>query len=219
MKLARYVARRLLLLVPVLLGVSLVTFVLVRVLPGDPVRTVMPQTATPADIAAARVRYGLDRPIIVQYWIWLKGLLHGRLGNSFQTGVDIRTEFLQRIGPTFELITLALIVALVIAIPLGVFAALRAGKGTDHAIRLGAISFGAVSEFWLGLLLILFFYADLHLAPPPERADRLRDPAPQHHVHGARRLDDHRERQSLLLRIRARRPPGGHAGAGLVGAD
>jgi peptide/nickel transport system permease protein len=167
MRLTRYVARRLLLLVPVLIGVSLATFVLVRVLPGDPVRTVAPQTATPADIAAAKHRYGLDKPIIVQYWIWLKGVLHGRLGNSFQTGVDIRTEFLQRVGPTFELITLALVVALVISIPLGVFAALRAGKTTDHVIRLGAISFGAVSEFWLGLLLILFFYADLHIAPAP----------------------------------------------------
>jgi len=118
-KLARYIARRLVLLVPVLLGVSIFTFVLIRVLPGDPVRTVMPQTATPADILAARHRFGLDRPIIAQYWIWLKDLLHGRLGNSFQTGVDIRTEFLHRIGPTFELVTLALLLALVVAIPLG----------------------------------------------------------------------------------------------------
>jgi peptide/nickel transport system permease protein len=168
LRLARYVARRLALLLPVLLGVSLITFVLVRVLPGDPVRTVMPPTATPADIAAARVRFGLDRPIVVQYWIWLKGLLHGQFGNSFQTGVDIRTEFLQRLGPTFELITLALILALVIAIPLGLASALRAGKPSDHAIRIGAISAGAVSPFWLGLLLIFFFYNDLHLAPPPD---------------------------------------------------
>jgi peptide/nickel transport system permease protein len=167
-RLARYVARRLALLVPVLLGVSLITFVLVRVLPGDPVRTVMPPTATPADIAAARLRFGLDRPIIVQYWIWLKGLLHGQFGDSFQTGVDIRTEFLQRVGPTFELITLALILALLVAIPLGLASALRAGKPSDHVIRVGAISAGAVSPFWLGLLLIFFFYNDLHIAPPPD---------------------------------------------------
>jgi peptide/nickel transport system permease protein len=166
-KLARYIARRLLLLVPVLLGVSIFTFVLIRVLPGDPVRTVMPPTATPADILAARHRFGLDRPIIAQYWIWLKDLLHGRLGNSFQTGVDIRTEFLHRIGPTFELVTLALFLALVVAIPFGLFAATRAGKASDHVIRIGALSSGAVSEFWLGLLLIFFFYNDLHLAPPP----------------------------------------------------
>jgi peptide/nickel transport system permease protein len=166
-KLARYIVRRLLLLVPVLLGVSILTFVLVRVLPGNPVRTVMPPTATPADVAVARHRFGLDRPVIAQYWIWLKDLLHGRLGNSFQTGVDIRTEFLHRIGPTFELVTLALLLALVVAIPFGLLAAFRAGRASDHVIRIGALSGGAVSEFWLGLLLILFFYNDLHLAPAP----------------------------------------------------
>ena len=167
MKLARYVVRRLLLLIPVLLGVSIFTFVLIRVLPGDPVRTVMPQTATPADIAAARHRFGLDRPIVAQYWIWLRDLLHGKLGNSFQTGVDIRTEFLQRVGPTFELVTLALILALVVAIPLGLRSATRVGRPSDHLIRIGALSSGAVSEFWLALLLLYVFYNDLHLAPPP----------------------------------------------------
>jgi peptide/nickel transport system permease protein len=166
-KLARYVVRRLLLLVPVLLGVSIFTFVLIRVLPGDPVRTVMPQTATAADIVAARHRFGLDQPIIVQYWIWLRDLLHGKLGDSFQTGVDIRTEFLQRIGPTFELVTLALILALAVAVPLGLRSATRLGRPSDHLIRIGALSSGAVSEFWLALLLIYVFYNDLHLAPPP----------------------------------------------------
>ena len=167
MRLSRYVARRLLLLLPVLLGVSVVTFVLIRVLPGDPVRTVMPPTATPADIAAAKHLFGLDKPLIDQYWIWLKGLAHGNLGTSFQTGVDIRHEFLQRIGPTFELVTLALLLAIVVSVPLGLVSALRFGKPSDHAIRLVALSGGAVSEFWLGLLLILVFYNNLHVAPAP----------------------------------------------------
>lgn len=168
MRLLRYVIRRLLLLVPVLVGVSMVTFVLIRVLPGDPVRTIMPATATPADIVAAKHRFGLDKSLPDQYWIWLKGLLHGRLGTSFQTGVDVRSEFLSRIGPTFELVTLALLLALLIAIPLGIVAALRFGRASDHGIRLVALSGGAVSEFWLGLLLILIFYNDLHVAPAPE---------------------------------------------------
>src|SRR5579885_2918676 len=169
MRLLRYVFRRLALLVPVLVGVSMVTFVLIRVLPGDPVRTIMPPTATPADIVAAKHRFGLDKSLPEQYWIWLKGIVHGRLGTSFQTGVDVRSEFLHRIGPTFELVTLALLVALLIAIPLGLLAALRYGRPSDHVIRITALSGGAVSEFWLGLLLILFFYNDLHLAPAPER--------------------------------------------------
>jgi peptide/nickel transport system permease protein len=168
MRLVRYTLRRLALLIPVLIGVSIVTFVLIRVLPGDPVRTIMPVTATEADIQAARERFGLDRPIIVQYGIWVKDVVQGDLGTSFQTGVPVRTEFFRRIGPTFELVTLSLLVALVLAIPLGLFAARRRGRATDHAVRVAALSGGAVSEFWLGLLLILVFYYYAGLAPPPD---------------------------------------------------
>jgi peptide/nickel transport system permease protein len=153
--------------VPVLVGVSLVTFVLIRVLPGDPVRTIMPATATPADIQAARVRLGLDRPIVVQYGIWLKDVAHGDLGTSFQTGVPVRVELGRRIGPTFELVTVSLALALVLSIPLGLLAARRAGRPADHVVRVAALSGGAVSEFWLGLLLILVFYNYAGIAPAP----------------------------------------------------
>jgi peptide/nickel transport system permease protein len=166
-RLVRYVLRRLALLVPVLIGVSILTFVLIRVLPGDPVRTIMPPTATPADIVAAKHRFGLDKSLPDQYWIWFKGLLHGNLGTSFQTGVDIRTEFLHRIGPTFELVTLALMLAIAAAIPIGLYAATHTRRPADQAVRIASISAGAVSEFWLGLLLILVFYNDLHIAPAP----------------------------------------------------
>jgi peptide/nickel transport system permease protein len=164
----RYTLRRLALLVPVLLGVSILTFVLIRVLPGDPVRTIMPATATEADIQAARERFGLNDPIIVQYGIWLKDVVHGDLGTSFQTGIPVRAELLDRIGPTFELVTASLILAIVISIPLGLLAARRAGRPSDHAVRVAALSGGAVSEFWLGLLLILVFYNYAHIAPAPD---------------------------------------------------
>jgi peptide/nickel transport system permease protein len=168
MRLLRYTVRRLALLVPVLLGVSIVTFVLIRVLPGDPVRTIMPATATPADIAHARQQLGLDRPLFVQYGIWFKGLVRGDLGTSFQTGVPVRTELTRRIGPTFELVTFALGVAVIAAIPLGLLAARRAGRLPDHIVRFTALAGGAVSEFWLGLLMILVFYKYAGIAPAPD---------------------------------------------------
>jgi len=166
-RLLRYTLRRLVLLVPVLLGVSVVTFVLIRVLPGDPIRTLLPPTATPADIAAARARYGLNEPLVSQYWIFLKDLAHGDLGTSFQTGASVTSELGQRLGPTFELVTCALVLAVVVGVTLGITSALRAGKVWDHIVRFVSLAGGAVSEFWLGLLLIFFFYYHLGIAPAP----------------------------------------------------
>jgi peptide/nickel transport system permease protein len=151
----------------VLLGVSVVTFVLIRVLPGDPIRTLLPQTATPADIAAARDRYGLDEPIVSQYWLFLERLVRGDLGTSFQTGAPVTRELGQRLGPTFELVTCSLILALIVGVTLGVSSALRTGRIWDHVVRFGSLAGAAVSEFWLGLLLIFVFYYHLGLAPAP----------------------------------------------------
>ncbi len=154
-------------MIPVLIGVSIVTFVLIRVLPGDPIRTLLPQTATPDDIAAARARYGLDRPIIVQYRVYLKHLVRGDLGVSFQTGAPVTTELSQRLGPTFELVTCALILALVVAVALGISSARRSGRLATTRSAYRPLVGDAVSEFWLGLLLILLFYNGLGWAPAP----------------------------------------------------
>ena len=167
MRLLAYVGKRLLLLVPVLFGISIVTFILLRVVPGDPLRMLLPQTATEADLERIRARYGLDDSFVEQYWIYLVKLLHGDFGTSFQTGQSITSEMGQRFGPTIELVTIALAVALLVGVSLGVVSALRAGKPSDHTIRFGSLGATSIPEFWLGLLLVLVFYYELGIVSAP----------------------------------------------------
>jgi peptide/nickel transport system permease protein len=156
-----------LLLIPVLFGISIVTFVLLRVVPGDPLRTLLPQTATAADLGRIRARYGLDDSLVHQYWIYLGNLLHGDFGRSFQTGVPVTDEMFQRLGPTIELVTVALLVALAVGISLGIVSALRVNRPSDHVIRVGSLAATAIPEFWLALLLILVFYYELGVVSAP----------------------------------------------------
>jgi peptide/nickel transport system permease protein len=167
MRLGRYVLRRLALLVPVLIGVSVLSFVLVRVLPGDPVRTVLPQSATPAEIQAATARFGLNKPIAVQYWLYLGQLLRGQLGTSFQTGQSVSSEIGARLGATMELVLAALVIALGLALLLGVRGTRHPGGPVDRlASLLGTIG-AAMPEFVLGLALLIIFYGKLGWAPTP----------------------------------------------------
>jgi peptide/nickel transport system permease protein len=167
MSLLAYSVRRLLLLAPTLFGVSALAFVLIRVLPGDPIATILGPTASPAEIAAARERFGLDEPLITQFWHFLRDLVTGDLGTSIQSGRPVSDEVLDRIGPTLELVGLGVGIALVLALVLGIWSALRVNRPTDHAIRVTSLVGNSIPDFWVGLLLILVFYASLGWAPAP----------------------------------------------------
>ncbi|QSB15979.1 ABC transporter permease [Natronosporangium hydrolyticum] len=167
MRLLRFVARRLLQLVPVLFGVVIVTFLLVRVLPGDPIRSILGPAATEADVAAAQARYGLDQPLWRQFLDYLQGLATGDLGTSIQSGGSVGAELAVRIGPTLELVILSLAVALLLATTLGIWSARRAHRLGDHSIRVVALAGNSLPDFWLGLVLILVGYSMLGWFPPP----------------------------------------------------
>src|SRR5579859_4813372 len=152
---SKYVARRLALLVPTLLGVSILVFVLVRLLPGD-ATTLQLQDArtTAADEAAIRHQLGLDQPIYVQYVTWLGTVARGDLGRSFKSHNPVMDELSGRIPVTLELGVLALLISAAIAIPIGVLSASRQDTWADYVSRSAAIGLLAIPGFWLGTLVI-----------------------------------------------------------------
>ncbi|WP_306205463.1 ABC transporter permease [Actinoplanes sp. RD1] len=167
MRILRFVARRLLQLIPVLLGVVVLTFLLVRVLPGDPIRSILGPNATEADAAAARARYGLDQSLWQQFLDYLRGLLTGDFGTSIQSGTPVGDELAVRLGPTFELVIIAVVIAVLLAIWLGIRSARRADRLGDHTVRVFSLIGNSIPEFWLGLVLVLVGYAALGWFPAP----------------------------------------------------
>jgi peptide/nickel transport system permease protein len=154
-----------------LLGLLLVTFVIARLLPADPVLAVVGDHASESTIEAARVRLGLDKPILVQFWIYLTNVLQGDLGQSVRTGRPIISELARVFPATLELATLGTLIGVVLGIPLGVWAAVRKDTYIDHLVRFFGLIGYSVPIFWLGLMGLLVFYAKLDWLPGPGRLD------------------------------------------------
>jgi ABC-type dipeptide/oligopeptide/nickel transport system permease component len=160
-----FLARRLLLAVPVLLGVATLVFSLIHVIPGDPAQAMLGETASPSDVADLRQRLGLDRPLPVQYAAFLGGLLRGDLGTSLRTGEPVLIQIAERIPATFELAIAAMIVAVGVALPLGIAAAVWRRTFVDHVAMTAAMAGVSVPNFWLGPLLAIVFGVELGWLP------------------------------------------------------
>jgi peptide/nickel transport system permease protein len=152
-----YILKRLIEIVPTILMITLVVFVMMRSIPGDPVVALLGDAYTQEDAVRVRAEYGLDRPILVQYVIWLGKILHGDWGNSILSGRAVLDDVLVRLPVTIELIVLSMLVALAIAIPAGVIGAIRQNTWADYTATTIAMAGVSIPEFFIGVLLLLVF--------------------------------------------------------------
>ena len=161
----RFLARRLVLTIPVLLGVATLVFSLIHLIPGDPAQAMLGEAAPQADVEELRRQLGLDRPLVEQYGVFLSGLVKGDLGTSLRTGQPVTEQIVERMPATFELAAAAMLVAIVFSIPLGIAAAVRRGTVIDHAAMTISLAGVSVPNFWLGPLLAIVFAIELGWLP------------------------------------------------------
>jgi ABC-type dipeptide/oligopeptide/nickel transport system permease component len=161
------IAKRMVLIVPNLIGVIIVTFLLTRALPGDPAAYFAGPAADKQAVEQIRVKLGLDKPLIVQFGRYVVELAHGDLGNSLSTGQPVVTEIRNRLPASAELTLFGLILSIVIAVPLGILGAVKQGTWIDHTCRVVATAGVSLPVFFTGLLLAYVFYFLLGWSPAP----------------------------------------------------
>lgn len=161
----RFVLYRPLQLVPVLFGISIITFALIRAIPGDPARILLGTKSTPEAIARIRAQFGLDEPLWLQYVYFIKNVFNGEMGTSILYRVDVLRLIGERIGPTLFLVIGSVLLAMMIALPLAAIAARNRGRIIDHAIRLISTAGLGFPAFWLGIMLIIVLSIKLSLFP------------------------------------------------------
>jgi peptide/nickel transport system permease protein len=153
----QYIIRRILLAIPVVLGILVVTFIIARVIPGDPCRSALAEHATVEACAAFAERFGLDQPILVQLGIYMRDALTGDFGNSIRFSIPVTQLLIERLPVTLELGTAALLIAVLIGVPAGVISAVRRNSTLDVATMIGANIGVSMPVYWLGLMLAFLF--------------------------------------------------------------
>jgi len=166
-----YVIRRILMLVPILIGVSLIIFFLLQLTPGDPAQMMLGAYASEERVAELRERLGLDRPLFVQYFDYIKGILKGDLGTSYTTNRPVMETIISRLPATFELTIFSMFFATIIAVIFGVTASIKHNSALDLSFTTFSVLGMATPAFWLGLLLLYFFGVILNVMPIGGRVD------------------------------------------------
>lgn len=173
----QYVVQRLLLALLVVLGVTFVVFMIMQIVPGDPARVILGPYASDESVQGLRERLGLNRPFFEQYFRWLAGVAQGDFGQSLLSSQEVAPQLWGRIGPSFELAMVSLLVGLAVAFPAGMISALKSGSAVD----IGATVFSqigvSVPTFWMGILLVIVFSLNLGLLPPSGYTPITEDPA------------------------------------------
>jgi peptide/nickel transport system permease protein len=161
----KFLVRRLLLTIPILFLVTIVAFSLIHMIPGDPARVILGQEATPEAYEALKKELGLDQPILIQYFSWLGKVLQGDLGVSITDRVPVSQLILERLPATVELTIGTFIVALIIAVPAGIFAAVRRQTWVDYTSSFVALGGMSIPSFWLAMMFIIYFTVENNWLP------------------------------------------------------
>ena len=162
----RYIVRRLLLMIPILLGISFIVLVLIDITPGDPARIILGQLASDEEVEERRELMGLNDPLPVRYFRFVSGVLRGDLGSSYTNSVNVWTEMMQRFPYTLFIASLSLVLSGLIGIPLGVFAATHQYTWKDNAAIVTSLFCVSMPSFWFALILVQIFCVKLRLLPP-----------------------------------------------------
>jgi peptide/nickel transport system permease protein len=167
--LVEFIGRRILQIIPVLLGVSIIVFFMVRAIPGDPAQILLGQTATQEQVQAMRAQMGLDKPVPVQYVLFLRDAFTGDLGESIVTGRPVTVELMARLPATLELTAFAMFVAVLVGVPVGVISAVKQYSIVDKITSVLALTGISMPIFWLAMILVVIFTVNLQLLPFPGR--------------------------------------------------